>query len=487
MRRGQPGAGRGWAGATLGTVVTLRDHTDLRALTGELDTTRGLAESLRAQAHEAANRLHTVVSLHRARPHRGGASSFATAELAGRAARSPTGWSARVAEPVLAALLLGKAAEAAERGVDLGLEGTERTRTPGGRVAARATSSRSSATCSTTPSTPRWTARQPAPGAGAGAPGATGELVAAGRATADRAWTRRRPSARSPAAGRTKPGGDRPQGRGLGLALVGAGRAPPRRHGRGRRARGGAEFTVRLPLRRAACRAVSGRPARSGCSSSRTSRSPPTRTRPTSAGCRASRSSGVAAHRADARRCARSRPGRSTSCCSTCTCPTGTAWTCVRAMRAAGPPADVHRGDPRARPGGGPGRGPSGDRAVPAQAVRLRGAARQAGAVRALPRAARARRRAAGSRTRSTARWPRCAAPAGTGLPKGRQRARRSTRCRAAPGRTRRRPRRGRPTTSASSRVTARRYLEHLSDRGMAERQPRYGGTGRPEVEYRLL
>lgn len=35
------------------------------------------------------------------------------------------------------------------------------------------------------------------------------------------------------------------------------------------------------------------------------------------------------------------------------------------------------------------------------------------------------------------------------------------------------------------ARVTARRYLEHLADHGLAERQPRYGRSGRPEVEYR--
>jgi response regulator of citrate/malate metabolism len=35
------------------------------------------------------------------------------------------------------------------------------------------------------------------------------------------------------------------------------------------------------------------------------------------------------------------------------------------------------------------------------------------------------------------------------------------------------------------SRVTARRYLEHLCDRGLAQRATRYGGTGRPEIEYR--
>lgn len=104
-------------GRSPGTVVTLRDHTDLQHLTGELNTTRGLAESLRSQAHEAANRLHTVVSLvelGRADE----AVEFATAELeiAQRLTDQVVG---AVAEPVLAALLLGKAAEASERGVEL--------------------------------------------------------------------------------------------------------------------------------------------------------------------------------------------------------------------------------------------------------------------------------------------------------------------------------------------------------------------------------
>jgi response regulator of citrate/malate metabolism len=35
-----------------------------------------------------------------------------------------------------------------------------------------------------------------------------------------------------------------------------------------------------------------------------------------------------------------------------------------------------------------------------------------------------------------------------------------------------------------SSRVTARRYLEHLADDGVLERRTRFGGTGRPHVEY---
>ena len=105
----------------MGNVVTLRDHTELQVLTGELDTVRGFAESLRSQAHEAANRLHTVVSLvELGRPDQ--AVEFATAEL--RTAQWLTDRVVgSVTEPVLAALLLGKSAEAAERGVDLVVTG----------------------------------------------------------------------------------------------------------------------------------------------------------------------------------------------------------------------------------------------------------------------------------------------------------------------------------------------------------------------------
>lgn len=36
-----------------------------------------------------------------------------------------------------------------------------------------------------------------------------------------------------------------------------------------------------------------------------------------------------------------------------------------------------------------------------------------------------------------------------------------------------------------ASRVTARRYLEHLTEAGVLTRTTRYGGSGRPQVEYR--
>ncbi|MEW2253416.1 sensor histidine kinase [Streptomyces sp. NPDC006975] len=104
-------------GERRGTIVTLRDVTELQSLMGELDSERGFTQALRSQAHEAANRLHTVVSLielGRAEE----AVDFATAEL--ELAQALTDQVvAAVSEPVLAALLLGKTAQANERGVEL--------------------------------------------------------------------------------------------------------------------------------------------------------------------------------------------------------------------------------------------------------------------------------------------------------------------------------------------------------------------------------
>lgn len=107
-------------GRALGTVLTLRDHTELRELTGELDSVRGLTAALQAQAHEAANRLHTVltmVELGRADE----AIRLATDELA-LAQQLTDRVVGAVEEPALAALLLGKSAQAGERGAELVVE-----------------------------------------------------------------------------------------------------------------------------------------------------------------------------------------------------------------------------------------------------------------------------------------------------------------------------------------------------------------------------
>jgi sensor histidine kinase regulating citrate/malate metabolism len=116
-----------WGGREVGAVVTLRDRTELIDVTGELDVVRGFSESLRSQNHEAANRLHTVVSLIEM-GRTDDAVSFATEELqiAQRLTDEVVG---AVEEPVLAALLLGKTAQAAERGVDLSVGGDLRAGT----------------------------------------------------------------------------------------------------------------------------------------------------------------------------------------------------------------------------------------------------------------------------------------------------------------------------------------------------------------------
>ncbi|WP_067687979.1 sensor histidine kinase [Nocardia jejuensis] len=108
-------------GRRIGTVLTVRDHTELRDVSVELASVRGFAESLRAQAHEAANRLHTVVTmveLGRSRE----AVAFATAELELSQALIDR-LTGAVAEPAVVALLLGKVEKAAEYGVELTVTG----------------------------------------------------------------------------------------------------------------------------------------------------------------------------------------------------------------------------------------------------------------------------------------------------------------------------------------------------------------------------
>lgn len=113
-------------GRTLGTVVTLRDRTEIQALTDELASVRGFAEALRASNHEAANRMHTVVTLIELdRPH--DAVRFATTELATHQELVDRIMGA-VEEPVLAALLLGKVTQARERGVELSVGDTTAVR-----------------------------------------------------------------------------------------------------------------------------------------------------------------------------------------------------------------------------------------------------------------------------------------------------------------------------------------------------------------------
>ncbi|MFF5829596.1 ATP-binding protein [Streptomyces bacillaris] len=102
-----------------GAVVTLRDRTELERLGRELDSTTGLIDALRAQDHEHANRLHTLLGLLELEMHED-AMEFVT-EVVGVHRATAEQVTEKVRDPLLAALLVGKATVAAERGVALRL------------------------------------------------------------------------------------------------------------------------------------------------------------------------------------------------------------------------------------------------------------------------------------------------------------------------------------------------------------------------------
>ncbi|MEQ4520523.1 sensor histidine kinase [Pseudarthrobacter sp. B907] len=105
------------AGPVYGTVATIRDRTEIESLGSELETMRTLSDALRAQTHEHANRLHTMVSLMEL-GRAAEALDFATKDLE-LSQRLTDDLVSSLEEPVLGALVMGKAAEAHERGVEL--------------------------------------------------------------------------------------------------------------------------------------------------------------------------------------------------------------------------------------------------------------------------------------------------------------------------------------------------------------------------------
>lgn len=105
-----------------GTVATLRDRTDIQELTGELATMTTLSEALRAQTHEHANRLHTVstlIELGRVQE----ALDFAVKDEQ-ESQRLTDSFVASLDEPFITALMIGKAAQANERGIELTVTAT---------------------------------------------------------------------------------------------------------------------------------------------------------------------------------------------------------------------------------------------------------------------------------------------------------------------------------------------------------------------------
>ncbi|MBL1108653.1 sensor histidine kinase [Streptomyces sp. 5-8] len=109
-----------------GAVATLRDRTELEQLGRELDSTRGLIDALRAQDHEHANRMHTLLGLLELEMY-DDAVEF-VGEVVGDHRATAEQVTEKIQDPLLAALLVGKATVAAERGVALWV--SERTRLP---------------------------------------------------------------------------------------------------------------------------------------------------------------------------------------------------------------------------------------------------------------------------------------------------------------------------------------------------------------------
>ena len=101
----------------LGWVVTFQDRTESEALKRQLDDAIGLTETLRAQSHEFANRLHTLVGLvELGRYHE--AIQFVTDVSAARADLTER-LQARIQNAKLVALILAKVSLADEREVRL--------------------------------------------------------------------------------------------------------------------------------------------------------------------------------------------------------------------------------------------------------------------------------------------------------------------------------------------------------------------------------
>ncbi|MDJ0381945.1 sensor histidine kinase [Streptomyces sp. G-G2] len=222
-----------------GAVATLRDRTEVEHLGRELDSTRGLIDALRAQDHEHANRLHTLLGLLELGLHEE-AAEFLTEVVGGRRSTAEQ-VTEKVHDPLLAALLVGKATVAAERGVALRLAPAtllpDRLVDPGGLVTIVGNLVDNALDAAVGSAAPLVEVELRAEGrtavlrvrdSGPGVPVVRREEIFT------EGWSTKRPSG--------------PRERGLGLALV---RRLAQRQGgsavAGETADGGAEFSVELP------------------------------------------------------------------------------------------------------------------------------------------------------------------------------------------------------------------------------------------------
>lgn len=106
-------------GRMAGWVTTLRDRTELVWLERELDLSRHATDTLRAQAHEFSNRLHTISGLVQLGEYDEVVRFITTASRAREKLTEEV--TSHIADPALAALVIAKASLAAEQRITLRL------------------------------------------------------------------------------------------------------------------------------------------------------------------------------------------------------------------------------------------------------------------------------------------------------------------------------------------------------------------------------
>jgi two-component system CitB family sensor kinase len=107
-------------GVDLGSVVTLRDRTEVVGLLGELNGIKNFADALRAQQHEHANRMHVLAGLLELGRYDEAAQYLS--EVSASSAGIAETLKDNIGDPTIVALVLAKIAGASERGVQLRVE-----------------------------------------------------------------------------------------------------------------------------------------------------------------------------------------------------------------------------------------------------------------------------------------------------------------------------------------------------------------------------
>ena len=97
-------------GRPIGSVTTLRDRTEMLELHRELDLTRHVTDTLRAQAHEFSNRMHTIAGLIELGEYDEAAATCPGSQR--HPVRVHRGVTSHVDDPSVAALLIAKSSQA---------------------------------------------------------------------------------------------------------------------------------------------------------------------------------------------------------------------------------------------------------------------------------------------------------------------------------------------------------------------------------------